>query len=172
VVHTLAGYTVCTTFLSLFLHEPKKNWDQSLNGFPRAISHWRWSLRCEMFWEVHFFNLTQGYCCVSTDWLWCWKLLVNDMSNTLWLTDKKITWVLKVLTYIVNTITAHSISLAVILVIMSVLTFITTVILYLSCSCAMWAKIKYIDYQYLLYTVTDSTSHFTLTSQNEISLLT
>ena len=30
-VTRFAGYTVCTTFLSLFLHEPKKNWDQSLN---------------------------------------------------------------------------------------------------------------------------------------------
>ena len=28
-----AGYTVCTTFLSLFLHEPKKNWDQSLTVY-------------------------------------------------------------------------------------------------------------------------------------------
>jgi hypothetical protein len=30
VIHSYAGYTVCTTWLRLFLHEPNKNCDQSL----------------------------------------------------------------------------------------------------------------------------------------------
>jgi hypothetical protein len=40
-VTRFASYTVCTTFLSLFLHEPKQIWDQSLNESDDCITSWR-----------------------------------------------------------------------------------------------------------------------------------
>ena len=30
------------------------------NGFLRAISHWRWGLRCEIRWEVHFKHINDS----------------------------------------------------------------------------------------------------------------
>jgi hypothetical protein len=44
------GYTVCTTWLSLFLHEPNKNFDQSLNDVTKILciknhaTPWEWRL--------------------------------------------------------------------------------------------------------------------------------
>ena len=44
------GYTVCTTWLRLFLHEPNKNYDQSLNVSTYSVDCNRWKNRGNDFW--------------------------------------------------------------------------------------------------------------------------
>lgn len=71
---------------------------------------------------------------ISANWRWYWQLSVKVISNIHIMTIqiKTITAVLKDLTYIITSISAFTIRLAVILEMMSVSTFITTVILYIS----------------------------------------
>ena len=102
--------------------------------FPSFQMKWNWtfSLWCVLLMKSGSLNwhwstkiLGQFITRMRKNWLWYWKLFVSVTSPI-----KTITSVLKILTYIVNSITAYSVGLAAILVIMYVSIFKTDVILY------------------------------------------
>jgi hypothetical protein len=67
-----ADYTVCTTWLRLFLHEPNKNWDQSLIIYAWCLLYHCWSFRVicleylgsSPFCGFRFSHLYGFLCCI------------------------------------------------------------------------------------------------------------
>ena len=116
------------------------------------------TITCYLFLSISyiFFHWShQVILSVSRNWYW--KLSVCNVKHIMTLQMETITLVLKISIYIITNITTHPIILPVILVMMSVSTFITDGILY-TCTCILLQSFYYGIYISCFYLLTGDDS--------------